>query len=355
MQTMPDMTIATFKQIVAKLPALRIERVELFANDPLLHPQILEMIKILNTSDLNSAILTVGASPADPSVAEMFSQVKNRINKDRVGFVFSVDHTVKIASRLLVMSSASPYALKAKTFWDIAPQLKQERIQVRTNTVINKGNLDEIIPILTQVAEIGFGCSFCFVQYIQPKFRELMKGGLTAPLEQEFRLHMKESGFLLPAQINQMILKTGEIIRQKQLDQQGGPFNKFRGHDCEEGNISEEQLAKLRQEILELQQKFGPEIILPNRPFIESLGKNPTGCLELIRQKKFPQLKISSGGQFFFCCDMHDPMTSQWNIHNIGNGEGLLDSILGNPYIWLCTWANPCEFSVNRVRYDTKA
>src|SRR3989338_7541459 len=55
---MPDMTLATFEKALKGAKAFGAERVELFANDPILHPEIEEQIELLNRSGLEYAILT---------------------------------------------------------------------------------------------------------------------------------------------------------------------------------------------------------------------------------------------------------------------------------------------------------
>jgi len=163
---MPNMTLDTFRIMVRALKWLGVERVELFANDPLLHPQIGEQVEILNESGIEYAILTVGASPHDPEVRERFFWVMKNIDKKRGSFVFSVDYTKETAEKILsqtTLKESSPYAFKAKTFWWLVPLLRAERIPVRINVVISRYNIDEVTAIIERAARIGFATSFCFV------------------------------------------------------------------------------------------------------------------------------------------------------------------------------------------------
>src|SRR3989338_7088466 len=74
-QKMPNMKPETLQTIIKVLESNMVERVELFANDPILHPQIETFIGMLNQSTLKYAILTVGASPKNSDVRKRFLEV----------------------------------------------------------------------------------------------------------------------------------------------------------------------------------------------------------------------------------------------------------------------------------------
>jgi len=353
LQTMCDMTLPKFREVVRILKLLGVKRIELFANDPLLHPQIQEFISILNESGLGYALLTVGASPTDSSVGPLFLEVAEMIDRERGGIVFSVDCTEKTARAILSEDPTSPYAFKAMRFWELAEWLQTEGVPVRVNIVISRNNIDEVALIIQQVAEMGFAVSFCFVQFRQPEFDEVSSKGLTPELEQVFRQFMSDSGLLSPDEIDEIVAVSKEILGSAEAL---SCFNAFRGEDSKEGNISPELLAKLRNELLELKSEFGDALILPGGDYIRAIGDRGSGCLGLLEQGCFPQMKIAADGGIPFCCDLHDFITRMFSICDLITEEGrksLLEAILKNPFIWLCIFFNRCAFSVNYVQSAT--
>lgn len=365
LQRIPNMTPATLKEVVEVLKIKGVRQVEEFANDPILSPHILEHLRILDESGLNFRILTVGDSPHDPNVKKRFSQVMENISRERGGFVFSVDFTEKTAKRILFQGTTNRnfvYAFKADTFWELAPSLQAERISVRVNIAISRYNIDEVVQIIQQVVKMGFAVSFCFVQTRQQEFDELSKG-VTQKLELEFREYLRRSNLLTSYEIEGIIEETYKIVARNELEDikdqnsnlvQMSPFNAFRGTDRSEGEIPEERLIKLRHDILTL--KSENDMILPGEDFISNIGNRGFGCIHLIERRRFPQMKIGPEGQIWFCCDLHDPCTSTYLIGEMREKrreDALLESIRTNPYIWICTFFNPCDFSVNHVTFDT--
>ncbi len=366
LQMIPDMILATFKHVVKDVEVNGARRIELFANDPLLHPEIEEQVEVLNKSGLGYAILTVGASPRDSrdsSVRERFFRVMRKINRERGAFVFSVDLTEETAKKILTKGGTdenTSYAFKANTFWELAPLLQMEQIPVRINVVISRYNIDEVVTIMCRATEMGFAASFCFVQNTDAKFDELSRKGLTPKLEQGFRNYLHSSGLLSTSEVDQIIADTHKVVADNELEDkkntsgnviEQSPFNAFRGNDRSEGRISIIQLAKLRRDILALKNKL-KEKILPSDDFIYEIGNRGFGCIKLLKQNQFPQMKIGSEGQMIFCCDLHDPCTSRYSINEMDEDkrrDSFLEMIRTNPYIWTCLYFNPCDFSVNHV------
>ena len=357
-QQLPDMSMDVFREVIKNVERYGARRVELFANDPLLHPENIPQIQTLNDSNLDYALLTVGDSPNNKSVCEKFQRVVEIIHKERGGLVFSVDVTEESAAETLAKGCGDngwAYAFKANTFWRYAPILWHAGLPIRTNTVVSRNNIGEAVSIMRRVIESGFAASCCYVQTYRPKFEELLRCGFTKSLEDDFRMYLCNSGLLKGAEINQVVAESRKIVVKGLLAGDGSPFNRFRGTDASEGEVSVEQLAQLRADLLKLKAEY-PNRFLPGNEFIETLGGNGFGCLELLRQRQFPQLKIGSRGQLLFCCDMHDPITQGYSLGIMdGNEDSFLDAVRLNPHVWLCVWANPCDFSVNRVVYKASA
>ena len=364
-QEMPNMTVTTLKEAIRVLERDGVTRVELFANDPLLHPEINEFIRVLNESSLGYAVLTVGASPENTGVKERFLSALELVDPEKGAFVFSVDYTQETADRILAeVNDNAPYAFKAKTFWEMAPLLQKKRMPVRINVVISRHNIDEVAEIIRRVAEMGFATSFCFVQHRQVEFDELSRKGLTPELEQGFRDFMKRSALLEVSQIDVIVSQVRDIIAGGQLENrtkagerlQRSPFNAFRGDNRDEVDIEPEKLVALRQDLLNLKMEFGGDKVLPDKGFIERLGDKGFGCIELLKQGQFPQLKIGSKGQMIFCCDLHDPQTQTYHITDMDDDkrESFLRMLRSNPYIWICVYFNTCDFSVNYVLYGAR-
>ena len=349
----PDMTIETFRRSVEWTQKNGVKRIELFANDPLLHPDIEEVIDILDKSRLGYALLTVGDSPRDPEVKKKFLRIMEKINKERGAFVFSVDFTEKTAQEILNSETEiNSYAFKAKVFWGLVSLLQKEKIPVRTNTVISVKNINEVGLIIERVVEMGFAASFCFVQVRQPEFDKLCFSGLTPELEQGFREYMSASNLLSKQEIDEIIIQARIIVGGKLEDYV--LFNTFRGKDYSESEIPLAQLKQLREELLALKDKFSDKL-LPSHDFIKEIGSRGFGCIKLLKKQSFPQMKIGNEGQILFCCDLHDPRVSKYSVNNKWDDkkkQEFLEIIRTNPYIWICLYFNPCDFSVNRVVYD---
>jgi len=347
-----EMTMDTFREVVGFVSKNGCKRLELFANDPVFHNDITKQIGILNESSLDYAILTVGANrniPASPKAH--FMQIMDMINPAKGGFVFSVDYSEQI-SRDILSKSFNAYAYKALSFWQLAPILQDKKIPVRINVVVSKDNVNEVLLIIQRAAEMGFAVSFCFVQYHQPKFLELIKNGLTSDAEEGFRSYLTNTGFFENSELDGFMNTVRGIVAN---ELKNGPFNKFRGSDAEEGNIQEGKLIEIRKGILLLKTHFNDQI-LPGDDFINGLGGLSTGCLNLLKQGKFPQMKIGSNGEMLFCCDLHDPKTSNFTVDTLNSPqawESFLTAIRKNPYVLLCSYFNRCDFSVNHVMYNT--
>ena len=357
LQEMPDMDLTTFTRAVKSVKENGASRVELFANDPLLHPDIEKQVGILNESGVDYAILTVGASPNYSSVRERFLRVMRLVDREKGAFVFSVDYTKETAEKILVQAESgehASYAFKANTFWKLAPLLRAEQIPVRINVVISRHNVDEVPMIIRQAAEMGFATSVCFVQSRQQEFDELSRNGLTSKLESGFRLYLRASDLLREFELNRIVGETREIMERNELEK-GGLFNAFRGSDRSEGEIPIERLMQLRQEILEIKAGLGSDKVLPGKDFIREIGNRGFGCIQLLQQCQFPQMKVGAKGQMIFCCDLQDPFTGKYSIDRMYDYEirgAFLEMIRINPYIWTCLYFNSCSFSVNYVDYN---
>lgn len=343
-QSFPNISLATLQDVVENVGKYGAGRLELFANDPLCHPDIREQINLLNQSRLEYAVLTVGATPKNGNMAVLFWDIAKLIDPEKSGFVFSVDYTRETAER----DPTNPYCFKALTFWNNAERLRDMGIPVRVNIVISRHNIIEVEEIARKVVEKGFALSFCFVQVRHPDFDYLFQG-LTADAEKCFHEHLLSSNLLDKKESDKIISQTKVIVQSKS---NCVSFNCFRGLDYSESSVARENLFLLRARLLQLRKKF-PSQVLPNEPFIKKLGDRGSGCVELLKNGIYPQMKIGSEGQMIFCCDLHDPLTSSFQIKNL-NCENLLESIRTNPYIWICNFFNPCDFSVNYVKYTTR-
>jgi len=353
LQGMKEMSMKTLQDIINFCKMQGILRIELFANNPQLHKEFDAQIDMLNDSGLDYAILAVGADPDDPKILDDFKESILKMN-DHGGLVFSVDYTKEIAEQLLKSNhkDTHSYAHKALSFWNLIPFLKEHNFKVRTNSVISKHTIKEIPEIIKRVAQEGFGASFCFVQCEDTYMKRIKKVGFQYSDRIDFKTFL-ERNQLPDFSVDRLSSAFDIFVRGKawQREDFQESFNRFRGLDKSEGDLNASELNPLKDELLDLKRQF-PDNVLPDSEFIKDLGFRGNGCVDLLRIKKFPQLKIGSEGQFFFCCDMHDPVTRAWNIHNFNEKE-MLDSISLNPYIWLCACFNPCAFSVNKVKYKT--
>jgi peptidoglycan/xylan/chitin deacetylase (PgdA/CDA1 family) len=356
LQTMPNMTLATLRNIIGTLECNGVERLELFANDPILHPEIKEIIGMLNASSLSYAVLTVGASPKSPNVKKRFLEVMELVDSRKGAFVFSVDYLQETADYILAKNNGdTSYAFKAQTFWEIIPLLQKKQIPVRTNTVISRYNIGEVPEIVRRVVETGFAASFCFAQHRLPEFDELtVKGGkgLTPELEPGFKDFLCATS-LETSQMKTVIQQARQIVKAGQFE----PFNRFRGDRRDEVDIESQKLKNLRQSLLILKKGFGDGKVLPSEEFIGQLGNRGFGCIDLLRRGPLPQLKVGSMGQMLFCCDLHDLSTQQYSITDLSSPNkrrSFLEMLRSNPYILLCAHFNPCDFSVNHVVYGAR-
>lgn len=365
--SLSDMTLNTFKVVVRALGRLKVKRMELFANDPLLHPEIEEQVDILNGSGLDYAVLTVGASPGAPDVKERFLRVMRKIDRERGGFVFSVDYSEETAKKILIEAGTdenTSYAFKANTFWELAPLLRQKGVPVRTNTVISKYNVREVVDIVRRIAQMGFATSFCFVQTRQPKFDELSNQGLTLELEGKFRKYLHSSRILAPWEVDEIVKETKKITENELEDKKDpsgevierSPFNTFRGNDRSEVEIPSQEIVQLRKELLRLKKSMRGRV-LPVENFIRRIGEPGVGCIEFLKRREFPSLKIGPKGEIIFCCDLHDPYSgySIVEMDEFEKRQAFIKMCIINPYIWICTFFNPCDFSINWIRYNTIA
>ncbi|MDD4989967.1 MAG: hypothetical protein PHW31_01510 [Candidatus Pacebacteria bacterium] len=354
------MSLKTLQSIIDFLQEVGVKRVELFANDPLLHPQILQFIKLLNLSGLKYGILTVGGNPNNTEVERIFQESLTAIDPEKGSFVFSVDYSEETARRIVLEGRKNPtypYAFKALTFWQYADILL-ENFPLRVNVVITHHNIHEVEGIIRRVIEMNFAASFCFVQMIQPKFIELLNQGLTPALEEYFRKYLFDSRLLSQQEIERIIGNTRKIIANRELAD-GQIFNTFRGDSSgDEDTIPYDDLQKLREALLSMKRMPGwGENILPSERFINELGNIPNGCLELLKQGCHPQLKIWSNGNIKFCCDLTVP-SWQFNVSTLSSSnqmEELSEAVRTDEHIWVCCAFNPCAFSVNYVQYSAKA
>lgn len=350
-----DMTLETFKETIKWSLINGAERIELFANDPLLHPDIEKMVEVLNKSGLGYAILTIGDSSHDEKTFKKFLKLAEKIDKEKGAFVFSVDFTEETSQEILKDEGSVDYAyaFKAETFWNkLAPLLLEKRIPVRTNTVISRKNVDEVTLIMNRVIEMGFTASFCYIQVRQPEFDKLRSKGLTLTLEKYFRKFMIESNLLHVSNVENIIEETKRIVSSGELND-NTVFNTFRGGDYSESEISISQLEKLRKELSLLKEKY-PNRLLPPQDFIKVIGNRGFGCIELLKNRNFPQMKVGTKGQLLFCCDLHDKYTSEYTVYKRDRWTSKIfqEMLRINPYIWICMYFNPCDFSVNHVVYD---
>ncbi len=357
---MDDINMETFESAVKFLTGQGVERIELFANDPLLHPEVFTFIEVMEKSALNSwGLLTVGRGRTDQQIEERFLSILPKIAKGKGSVVLSVDYARETAERLLVEDQTNSYAFKAKVFWDFARYFKNMGVRVRINTVASRHNVDEVPEIIREVVAYGFASSFCFTQNRDPMFDRLAQNGFDTETEKNFREFLMRSRILTVTEIEHVLDRAYAIVRNGELESRPGfasPFNRFRGKDRTEGNIPE-KLVWLRNQLMQLKSLY-PDKILPSPEFIHGFGNRGFGCLKLLRQGVFPQIKIGSNGQIFFCCDMHDPLTGEFNIHNLrqsGYTEKLAEAIRTNPYVWLCADFNACDFSVNHVQYSASS
>ncbi len=324
--TMKNMELSVFSTVLDCIKQLGIERVELFANNPILHPQIKDQIRLLNESGLTYAILVVGDTP-NHSTIESFKELCLLIDKERGGLVFSVDFTKERSEIIMANRNLDlfPYAFKALTFWKLIPFLQANKIKVRTNTVISIYNINEVQPIIQSVLEMGFSASCCFVQTCEFEFRHIFK-------------YKNEP--MNPFQLNYMNYFMNI-------------FNCFRDLEDSESAISILDTVLLRGQLLTLKERY-PQLFLPNEDFIRNLGTKPKGCMNLIEQSRFPQLKIGCKGEMIYCCDLHDPITESYHIWDFPRKiDEFVNAINTNPYIMLCNLLNPCDFSINYVKYQT--
>jgi len=359
LQEMPDMPLGTFRTVVNSLEAYGVSRLEFFANDPILHPEILEQINVLAQSKLQYALLTVGRNPHSEDNEWRFMEVINKMTHNRLrgGVVFSVDFLEGTAKTILAgaVNDLTPYAFKADTFYSLVPVLGLKEIPVRTNTVISVKNVSEVPEIVRRVIKNGFAASVCFVQTVQPEFLELSADGFTKQSETGFRDFLYTSGLLSDFQADQIVKESYEIVARGELQNSVGPFNKFRGFNPQEADIPERDLVQLKEKLLCLKSGL-EERFLPEKDYIHSFGHRGVGCLGLLQQGKFPQIKVGPLGEMRFCCDMHDKYTASYSIERFyepENREAFLRLVRTNPYIWLCLFFNPCSFSVNYVNYAT--
>lgn len=355
---MPDMSLETFKKTVQVAKTIGVRRVEPFANDVSQHPYILEMVRILNSSGLGYALLTVGANPFNPHVERNFILLLDEIDRVKGGVVFSVDFTEETAQRIISAGVSSPQfarAYKASIFWNLI-RAGLLQIPVRTNSVITADNIQEVPEIMRRVADMGFAASCCFVQMVQPKFQAVADRNLFSGLERDFRNWLWGTGFLNGFEIDRVVSKiqrmmTEDVLKDRKV------FNTFRTFDTLEGVIPISRLIKLQGKIMYLKDEYG-KLILPSEEYISTLGDLPIGCLGLLKQGKMSSLKVGPNGELFSCCDLHDPVASMTTINNFSAQEAHLEflehGLRNNPYVLFCAWANPCSFSVNWVKYDTK-
>ena len=353
----PDMTLETFKVVVDKLKENGVKRVELFANNPPLHPDFDQQIQLLNESGLEYAILCVGNTNTEAFKASVMMM------NDKGGLVFSVDYTEE-TSKLIELYPKTfftnySYMLKALTFWRLVPFLKEHHFKVRVNIVITIINIKEVPKIIQRVIDEGFAVSFCYVQYTNSKFKKAINDGIwtddlvtiTDAIRNSDVLNETEDIRRIISQISEYYYGDDDNYSNKRHYE--GFFNKFRGSDAEEANIDTYTLSELKSRLHDLKFKY-PRLVLPDNPFIEQLGGRPSGCSELLRQGLFPQLKIGTEGEILFCCDLHDSITKKYHITDFPEkNEEFLEEMRSNPHIWMCLIFNPCDFSVNYVRYTT--
>lgn len=345
-----NMSLSTFELTLDVLKSAGVSRVELFANDPLLYPNIREFVGMLNASGLGYALLTTGSSPKDPGVTKLFYDVIDLIDPSKGGLVFSVDYLFHLTGEF------DPYHFKANVYHGVARDLRNRGLPVRTNTVVSRNNVDSVPQIIRSVIEQGFAASLCFVQSVSKEFEAIFNAGSISTYMSELVNTLEGIRFIRNEDVPEIIAEMSAIVAAG--PQFPSPFNCFRGVNRSEGDINPDDLQNLRQELLKIKAEF-PWQLLPSESFISNLGDpSPFGCLELLEQGKFPQLKVGSRGEIKFCCDLHDPQCRDWNIVDLRIPEkqaDFLQQVRKNPYILLCTIFNACDFSVNHVASGTQA
>lgn len=353
---MPEMSLKTLEATLDFLRAVGAKRVELFANEPLMHPELMRAIRILNQCGLQYAILTVGQSPGSPALENTFRAALEAVDPDKGSFVFSVDHDQETAEEIVSRGRGDnnrkfDYAFKALAFWKFADTLKNRNFSVRTNTVISRDNFKEVEGIIRGVAGHGFSASFCYEQTVQPRFVDLMEKGHTPEFDGYYRLYLESCCLWSSAEVEMLVKHSKRIIAEGISGHTR--FNTFRSGKSS-GDVPAEELIRLRQRLLEMKNSSLRPHILPSVEFISNLGDTPPGCIELLRQGRYPQLKIWPDGSVQYCCDLRDPLTVCYDVKNLlmpGMMEMFAETIRVNPYIALCNFCNPCDFSVNWVKF----
>lgn len=352
-QRMPDMKLCKFESVLSDLEYLGVKRVEFFANDSLLHPQIGELIEMANDSTLNYGLCTVGKSPRHYDVEDRFWGVVKRMDISKGSLVFSVDYaedTAEYICSLGTRHSLYSEAFKALTFWRNSSLLKQFGIPVRANIVVSKNNIIEVASIAEKIAELGFAVSFCFVQTRHSQFQDILLNGLTSDAEKKFAQYIIRAGILDEKEVKKVVnnarVIVGMVLRRRMRDSRG-IFNVFRGSDSSEAEILSIWLKYMKDSILHIKKDMkgenGEELLIPSEEFIKDLGFPGNGCLGLLRQGIFPQLKFGSNGQLIFCCDLHDPITQEFKLSDLRkerNRKKFLEAMRRNPYIWMCNFFN---------------
>ncbi len=345
---LPDIPPADLALYLETLSALGVARIELFANDPLLHPDIFALIRILNDSPLAYSILTIGDSPTRTDVTDRFERLLDAVDPEKGGIVFSVDYTRKTAAAR-VQREPRGGAFKAHVFWSRLPDLKRRRLAVRVNAVVSSDNAAEIPEIVRAVCGEGFAVSFCPIQVRRPRFRKILTGGL-APFWGEFEAFLSDFTFLQDAERTDVL----EAARKLAVSDLAECFDRFRMVNGE-ADLDAETREGLIGKLLALKSEY-TALFLPDAGYIENLGGPPPGCADLIRAGVYPQMKLWSDGSLRYCCDMHDPITSAIPLRRLTNTDratAAAETIRRNPYVYLCCFANPCDFSVNRVALKT--
>lgn len=374
-QVFPDMEPRLFQELLEDLKYIQEDiSVELFGNDPLLHEDIHDFIQLLNESEMDYGLLTVGKSPRDNDVQNRFWEVVKSMDKERGSLVFSVDYTQEAAERIVYLGMNHPLfseAYKALVFWRNSVPLKEMGIPVRVNIVISKNNIDGVIFIVERVVKLGFAVSFCFVQTRHPEFEDLLFGGLTPKMEDEFVQYLHRAGILDEKGVKKVVQNVREIVWKGEIRDSRNIFNTFRGSDEDEADLSSDWLRYTKNNILRIKEdmknKNGEDLVIPGEEFIRNLGFPGNGCLDLLRQGIFSQLKVRSEGQAIWCCDLCDPITQEFLLSDLReekNRRKFLEAMRLNPYIWACNFFNGgcfspkeklyggCHFSVNYVNYS---
>ena len=366
-----NMYLEEFKYIVDNLKEIWVKRIELFANDPILHPEIYAFIEKLNESGLEYAILTVWDNVKKGEwesewnyvawkVRGIFNQVLEKILEGewKWWLVFSVDYLPEEANEIVeAWDRNDPRffpAFKAKTFWDLSESLKDKDLWIRINIVISPDNIKRVPGIARKAAEMWFAISFCYMQNQSEIFRNVMKNKwLTEKAKQKLIDFNNEHGLLSEEEFKTAMEQIDHIIEWGNNNKE---FNCFRSPEPSI-QISEEKLESLRLWLLELKNDHNIwKKIIPWKSFIDWLWKEHIWCIDLLKKWRFPQLKVWPWGKIYFCCDMHDVRTSSWTTKDLidqENRKSFIDQTRKNPYILLCAALNPCSFSVNYVTYRT--